>query len=305
MSKRKRCWGAPQHRIKLGISLGQDATELIPDNLAEQFDALTLPEGMEIDTDEDGRSILKLSGATLDKKEVQKWLKDISPAKPLKDFIGKALRNATARKPKQDESKKGREQMCQDFYDIHTFGAVLSLKTAPNCGQVRGPVQITFARSIDPIVTLEHSMTRCAVATEAEAEKQGGDNRTMGRKFTVPYRLYRAHAFISAHLAGQTKFNESDLELLWDALKNMFEHDHSAARGEMTTRGLYVFKHDSPLGNAPAHALFDRIEIKRKDREGAPRHFSDYDGTFDEKEVGVNPDAPIKVAENVTLIRLC
>ena len=133
------------------------------------------------------------------------------------------------------------------FLDIHTFGAVLSLKTAPNCGQVRGPVQITFARSIDPIVTLEHSMTRCAVATEAEAEKQGGDNRTMGRKFTVPYRLYRAHAFISAHLAGQTKFNESDLELLWDALKNMFEHDHSAARGEMTTRGLYVFKHDSPL----------------------------------------------------------
>lgn len=292
---------------KLGISLGQDATELIPENLAEQFEALTLPEGMEIDTDEEGRSILKLSGTTLDKKDAQKWLKDISPTKPLKDFISKTLKNVTARKPKQEESEKGREQMCQDFYDIRTFGAVLALKTAPNCGQVRGPVQITFARSIDPIVTLEHSITRCAVATEAEAEKQGGDNRTMGRKFTVPYGLYRAHGFVSAHLAGQTKFNESDLNLLWDALKNMFEHDHSAARGEMVMRGLYVFKHSNPLGNSPSHALFDRIKVTRINGDGAPRNFSDYKVTFtiDEKEDEVKPDTPIKAAENVTLTRYC
>lgn len=292
---------------KCDISLGQDATVQIPENLADQFEALILPEGMEIDTDEDDHAILKLSGVTLDKKEAKKWLKETNPAKPLKDFISKALNNVTARKPNQEETEKGRVQMCQDFYDIRTFGAVLSLKTAPNCGQVRGPVQITFARSIDPIVTLEHSITRCAVATEAEAEKQGGDNRTMGRKFTVPYGLYRAHGFVSTHLAGQTKFNESDLNLLWDALKNMFEHDHSAARGEMVMRGLYVFKHGSPLGNAPSHVLFDRIKVTRKNGDGAPRSFSDYQVTFtvDEKEDEVKPDTPIKAAENVTLTRLC
>ena len=261
---------------KLGISLGEEASELIPDALAEQLEALTLEDGMEIDTDEEGRSILKLSGATLDKKAAQKWLKDINPDKPLKDFLGKALKNVKARKPKQEESEKGRVQMCQDFYDIRTFGAVMSLKTAPNCGQVRGPVQITFARSIDPIVTLEHAITRCAVATEAEAEKQGGDNRTMGRKFTVPYGLYRAHGFISAHLAGQTKFDENDLSLLWEALKNMFEHDHAAARGEMTMRGIYVFKHDSHLGNAPAHKLFELIKPELADKTKPPRNFSDY-----------------------------
>ena len=261
---------------KLGISLGQDATELIPAELADKLEALTLPEGMEIDTDEEGRSILKLSGVTLDKKEAQKWLKDTKPAKSLKDFISKVLKNVTARKPKQEESEKGRAQMCQDFYDIRTFGAVLSLKTAPNCGQVRGPVQITFARSIDPIVTLEHSITRCAVATEAESEKQGCDNRTMGRKFTVPYGLYRAHGFISAHLAGQTKFDENDLKLLWEALKNMFEHDHAAARGEMTMRGIYVFKHDGHLGNAPAHKLFELIKLELADKTKPPRNFSDY-----------------------------
>lgn len=194
----------------------------------------------------------------------------------MKEFISKALKNVTARKPKQDESEKGRVQMCQDFYDIRTFGAVLSLKTAPNCGQVRGPVQITFARSIDPIVTLEHSITRCAVATEAEAEKQGGDNRTMGRKFTVPYGLYRAHGFISSHLAAQTKFDDNDLNLFWEALKSMFEHDHSAARGEMATRGLYVFKHEGSLGNAPAHKLFDLIQPELRDRTKPPRDFTDY-----------------------------
>ena len=172
------------------------------------------------------------------------------------------------------EVDKARGQMCQDYFDIRSFGAVMS--TGANAGQVRGPVQMTFGRSVDPVVTLEHSITRCAVATEAEAKKQSGDNRTMGRKNTVPYGLYVAHGFVSAHLANQTGFNEEDLKLLWDALMNMFEHDRSAARGMMATRKLVVFKHDSALGNAPAHQLFERVSLKRKDDSKAPRGFSDY-----------------------------
>ena len=285
---------------KLGINTGQDAAELIPDALAVAFDEFTLPDGMEIETDEEGRSVLKLS-AVLDKKEAQAWLKAVNPAKPVKDFISKVLRNVTARKPTQVESDQGRGQMCKDFYDIRTFGAVLSLKTAPNCGQVRGPVQMTFARSIEPIVTQEHSITRCAVATEAEAEKQGGDNRTMGRKFTVPYGLYRAHGFISAHLAGQTKFGDKDIELLWEALQNMFDHDHSAARGQMAAQGLYVFKHDSHLGNAPAHALFDRLKVKPKEEGAVARSFDAYSVLFDDQSLTVGQAA--QPAPGVTLTR--
>lgn len=179
-----------------------------------------------------------------------------------------------------DKKRKGgdavddaRRWMCKNFYDVRTFGAVMS--TGINCGQVRGPIQLTFARSVSPIVTLEHSITRMAVATEKEAEAQQGDNRTMGRKFTVPYGLYRAHGFVSAHLAKQTGFGSDDLELFWEALERMFDHDRSAARGEMTTRGLYVFEHDSELGNAPAHALFDRIKVTGK-AQGPAREFSDF-----------------------------
>jgi CRISPR-associated protein Csd2 len=182
----------------------------------------------------------------------------------------------------EDKKRKGgdavddaRNWMCRNFFDVRTFGAVMS--TGINCGQVRGPVQLTFARSIDPIISQEHSITRMAVATEAEAEKQAGDNRTMGRKHTVPYGLYMAHGFISSFLAKQTGFSEDDLRLLWQALTQMFEHDRSAARGEMSTRGLYVFKHDSELGNAPAHALFARIQPKLKEGVSAPRNFDDYD----------------------------
>ncbi len=167
-----------------------------------------------------------------------------------------------------------RSWMCRNFYDVRTFGAVMS--TGINCGQVRGPVQLTFARSVDPIVAHEHSITRMAVATRAEAGTQQGDNRTMGRKHTVPYGLYVAHGFISAHLANQTGFGEDDLELLWEALINMFEHDRSAARGEMSTRGLYVFKHESKLGNAPAHSLFERIWPKLKEDVTVSRDFKDY-----------------------------
>jgi CRISPR-associated protein Csd2 len=142
---------------------------------------------------------------------------------------------------------------------------------------------MTFARSVDPVVTLEHSITRMAVATEAEAEKQGGDNRTMGRKNTIPYGVYVAHGFVSAHLANQTGFSEDDLKLLWDALTNMFEHDRSAARGLMSTQKLIVFKHDSALGNAPAHKLFERVAITRNDPAKPPRDFSAYTLTIDRK----------------------
>lgn len=192
-----------------------------------------------------------------------------------------------------DAVDEARQWMCRNFYDVRAFGAVMS--TGINCGQVRGPIQLTFARSIDPIVALEHSITRMAVATEAEAEKQSGDNRTMGRKFTVPYGLYAAHGFVSSFLAKQTGFDENDLELLWQALAQMFEHDRSSARGEMSTCGLYVFKHDSELGNAPAHSLFARIQPKLKDGIAVPRDFSDY-------TVSVEEDA---MPSGVTLIRRC
>ncbi|AHC14001.1 type I-C CRISPR-associated protein Cas7/Csd2 [Salinispira pacifica] len=179
---------------------------------------------------------------------------------------------------------KGREYMCRNFFDIRTFGAVMSLKTN-NCGQVRGPIQLVFGRSIEPVVTLEHSITRMAVATEEEAKKQKGDNRTMGRKYTIPYGLYRTHGFVSAHLAEQTGFTEDDLKLFWESLINMFEHDRSAARGLMTARGLYVFEHDSALGNAPAHTLFDRIEVTRAngDSDTPARSFADYQIQIDEQ----------------------
>jgi CRISPR-associated protein Csd2 len=185
------------------------------------------------------------------------------------------------KKEKGEKTEAARAWMCLKYYDIRTFGAVMS--TGKNAGQVRGPVQMTFARSVEPVVALEHSITRMAVTTEAEAEKQSGDNRTMGRKYTVPYGLYLAHGFVSAHLANLTGFSEEDMNLFWEALQNMFEHDRSAARGMMSTQGLYVFEHSTALGNAPAHKLFERIKIERKpESEGPARSFDDYTVTVDE-----------------------
>jgi len=206
------------------------------------------------------------------------------------------------RKGSGDEVDKARAWMCQNFFDVRTFGAVMS--TGTNAGQVRGPVQLTFARSIDPVVALEHSITRVAVATEAEAEKQQGDNRTMGRKHTVPYGLYRAHGFVSAFLAKQTGFDGADLDLLWQALEQMFEHDRSAARGEMSTRGLYVFEHESELGSAHAHALFDKLVVARSADASAPaREFSAYSALFDGRPVA--PGESVPAAPGVTLHRRC
>ncbi|WP_293603110.1 type I-C CRISPR-associated protein Cas7/Csd2 [Polaromonas sp. UBA4122] len=205
------------------------------------------------------------------------------------------------RKGSADEVSQARKWMCQNFFDVRTFGAVMSLGI--NCGQVRGPVQLTFARSVEPIVALEHSITRMAVATEAEAEKQQGDNRTMGRKHTVPYGVYIAHGFVSSFLAKQTGFGDDDLELVFQALAQMFEHDRSAARGEMSTRGLYVFKHDSELGNAPAHALFDRLQVKPKEEGAVARSFDAYSVLFDDQSLSVGQS--VQPETGVTLTRRC
>ncbi len=188
---------------------------------------------------------------------------------------------------KLSNTEKARAWMCQTFYDIRTFGAVLALDI--NCGQVRGPVQLAFARSVDPIVALEQSIVRKAVATQREADEQvakhGQVTGTMGRKEIIPYGLYVAHGFVSPQLAAQTGFTQQDLDLLWQGVEKMFEFDRSAARGEMASRKFFVFQHESPLGNAPAHRLFEAVKISRKDPSKPARAFSDYEVTFDRGEI--------------------
>ena len=232
----------------------------------------------------------------------------VAQEEPAQEAIETVANDAKKKKPAKekrkgsaDEVALARQWMCQNFFDVRTFGAVMS--TGVNCGQVRGPVQLTFARSVEPIVALEHSITRMAVATEAEAEKQQGDNRTMGRKHTVPYGVYVAHGFVSSFLAKQTGFGDDDLELVFQALEQMFEHDRSAARGEMSTRGLYVFKHDSELGNAPAYALFDRLQVKPKDEGAVARSFDAYSVAFDGQGLAVGQS--VQPAPGVTLTRRC
>lgn len=202
----------------------------------------------------------------------------------LNKFIEAAYADDSVKKIKNDsdKSKAARAVMCKDYFDVRTFGAVMM--TGKNAGQVRGPIQLTFARSVDPIAPVEHSITRMAVATEKEAEKQSGDNRTMGRKATVPYGLYVCYGFVSAKLAQQTGFSEEDLELFWQALKNMFDNDRSAARGLMSARSLIVFKHNSELGNAPANELFDLVKVE-KTCDGVPRSFADYKVSLDKDAV--------------------
>lgn len=190
---------------------------------------------------------------------------------------------------------KIRDFMCRTFFDVRTFGAVMTtfVKGALNCGQVRGPVQLTFARSVDPIIPQEVTITRVAITTEADAEKKGTE---MGRKYVVPYALYRGEGYVSANLARKsTGFSEDDLALLWDAIVNMFEHDHSAARGKMAVRALVVFKHDSELGNAPSYKLFDAVSTKKKEGIEAPRSIGDYEPIVVDEGV---------VPEGVTVQRL-
>ena len=204
-------------------------------------------------------------------------------------FINGEIRNAykdlgielkVKEKAKPEQVDSGRMRMCEKFYDVRTFGAVLS--TGANAGQVRGAIQMTFARSVDPIVSMEHALTVCAARDEDKSyDSQVG---IQGRKATVPYGLYVCHGFISANLAKQTGFSEEDLELFWDALKNMFDVDRSAARGLMSAQKLIVFKHDSVLGNAPANKLFDLVKIE-KVCDGAPRKFEDYKVTIEKNNL--------------------
>lgn len=181
------------------------------------------------------------------------------------------LINQAKTEEQNDNTLTARQRLCNAYYDIRAFGAVLASLAGTNQGQVRGPIQLTFARSVEPIVTLEHSITRMAVANE----KDDAVNRTMGRKATIPYGLYVCHGFVSANLARQTGFSDDDLQLFWDALRNMFDCDRSAARGLMSARRLIVFRHDSILGNAPANLLFDRVTVNRTSADVA-RSFSDY-----------------------------
>ena len=201
------------------------------------------------------------------------------------------------KKMKKDDPELDRkicDFMCQNFFDIRTFGAVMTtfVKSTLNCGQVRGPVQLGFARSIDPIVPQEVTITRVAITTEKDAENK---NTEIGRKYIIPYALYRVDGYVSANLARKvTGFSEDDLQYLWKAIINMFEYDHSAARGNMAVRELIVFKHDSELGNAPAYKLFDTVHVQKKEGVVAPRNYTDYDVTVDES----------KIPEHVTCTRM-
>ena len=197
--------------------------------------------------------------------------------------------SAESKSPKNGKKDKATEWMCENYYDVRTFGAVMS--TDINCGQVRGPVQLSFARSIDPIVSSEHAITRSSVTNKKDAEKE----RTMGRKFTIPYGLYKAQGFVNPFLAKDTGFDDDDLELLFQSLENAFQFDQSAARpaGSMNPRALIVFKHDNQLGKAPSHKLFETVTLKLKNGIEVPRSFADYDLKIDETSI----------PEGVTLIR--
>ena len=249
--------------------------------------------------DESGYAIYVQEGALLNEQH-RKAYRDVRPN-------DEKVKTQKKLSPQSDEEMDAlRGFMCNNFFDVRTFGAVMS--TGINCGQVRGPVQMTFARSIEPIVPLEMSITRMAATNEKEKEereKASGENdgdertehRTMGRKHIVPYGLYRAHGFVSAKLAERTGFSPDDLDVLWDSLTQMFEHDHSAARGEMVARQLIAFKHASALGNAPAHRLFERVSVKRTEANGSEgilppaRSFADYRVEIDLDDMPANVEA--------------
>lgn len=192
--------------------------------------------------------------------------------------------NAQAAK---EEQLSNQERMCQRFFDVRTFGAVMSTgdKTA-KAGQVRGAIQMTFSRSIDPVMPAEHSITRMAKTDKKEDDKEKNEvNQTMGSKYTIPYGLYLCHGFVSPNFANKTGFSEDDLNLVWEALQNMFEVDHSASRGLMSARKLIIFKHESPMGNASAQSLFDRITIQAKNAAEPCRNFADYEVTINENDL--------------------
>ena len=283
---------ALKRKVRNFVGLVKDQAERVPEPGEKRFEIYVREKAILNQQHERAYSALNL--ATAPEEQAQAAL-ELGADEGKRKKAGKDKRKGSA-----DEVGLARQWMCQNFFDVRTFGAVMS--TGVNCGQVRGPVQLTFARSVEPIVALEHSITRMAVTNEKD-QAEDGDNRTMGRKHTVPYGVYVAHGFVSSFLAKQTGFGEDDLELVFQALSQMFEHDRSAARGEMSTRGLYVFKHDSELGNAPAHALFDRLQVTPKEPGAVARSFDAYSVAFDGQSLAVGQS--IQPAPGVTLTRRC
>lgn len=276
------------------IEVGEPASAVVPQDLLPVFapegEAVTLPDGFSLEVGETEDSwTLRYSGL-LDTNERKEALKQIDDAlgKKAKDFVSKLLKGAKSRKPTRDEVDSARGWMCEQFFDIRAFGAVMS--TGVNCGQVRGPIQITFARSIDRVVPLDLSITRMAVTREEDAQKE----REMGRKAVLPYGLYRGFGFFNPHFGRDTGATDEDLSILWEALQRMWDLDRSSSRGFMSIRGLYVFTHQDSVGNAPAHTLFERIQVSRKDGVEAARKFADYTVTVNDADL----------PEGVTLTRL-
>jgi CRISPR-associated protein Csd2 len=287
-----------------GIEVGQPKTEAVPADLAKVFvpdeGPVPLPPGFSLEPGEDEDSWNLCYSGELDAKEKKEALATIgeSLGKPAKDFCSRVVKGAKSRKAQPEEVKSAQEWMCEQFYDIRAFGAVLS--TNINCGQVRGPLQLTFARSIDPIVPLDLSITRVAVTREEDASKERG----MGRKAMVPYGLYRGHGFFNPFFARKTKFSRADLALFWESLRMAWELDRSAARGMMALRGLYVFSHANALGNAPAHELFERVMIRRRPEVETPRRFTDYEALINVREKSEGRVEEVPLPEGITLTRL-
>jgi len=273
------------------IEVGEPKSETIPPDIAQVFapgcEGVTLPDGFTLEAGESDDSWTLSYSGLLDAQERKEALKQIGEelGKKAKDFCSKVVKGAKSRKPTHDEIDSARKWMCEQFFDIRAFGAVMS--TGVNCGQVRGPVQMTFARSINPVVPLDLSITRVAVTREEDASKERG----MGRKALLPYGLYKSFGFINPHFAKDTGLSTDDLAIFWKALQQMWDLDRSASRGFMTIRGLYVFSHESALGNAPAHVLFDRVQVRRKDGIEATRKFEDYTIIFNDTDFpgGVTP----------------
>ena len=223
------------------------------------------------------------------KRKVRNYVQVTKGQQPQYDIFIKegSVLNDTIKEATQAGTNKAnnRATMCKRFYDVRTFGAVMTTGKV-NAGQVRGPIQLTFARSVSPIITAEHTITRMAVTDAKDTdENETGTRQTMGRKYTIPYALYQTQGYISANLANQTGFTDEDLKLFWEALKNMFDVDHSAARGMMCPRKLIVFKHDNELGSAPSYQLFDLISVKQKDLTKPARSFADYEVQIDRTQL--------------------
>lgn len=261
----------------------EDIKDIVPAKLIDEITKIASKLSQYFEVIKSGDRTMYLSYKLLsDKKEVEKEIKKLKPSEEAAEFIQLLL--------KFSMEELAKKWMCKNFFDVRSFGAVMSTGDK-RCGQVRGPVQLNFARSIVPIYPLNISMSRTAAVNEDDPDDKG----LGASKHIVPYALYRAEGYVSAHLADQTGFSDNDLQLLWDALINMFDHDHSAARGKMNTRKLVVFKHDSALGKAQSHKLFSLVNVKRTDDETKPARAFTYDISIDEANVPQGVTLEIKL----------